>query len=63
MKITFDSNIWRKIATPQNFPKDSLRDIYFQINQAIISGKIEAYLSETIFILEAIKRIDRKYFF
>ena len=63
MKITFDSNIWRKIATPQNFPKDSLRDIYFQINQAIISGKIEAYLSETIFTLEAIKRIDRKVFF
>lgn len=63
MKITFDSNIWRKIATPQNFPKDPLTDIYFQINQAIISGKIEAYLSETIFTLEAIKRVERKKFF
>lgn len=63
MKITFDSNVWRKIVSPQNFPKDPLTETYFRINQAIISGKIEAYLSETIFTLEAIKRIERKDFF
>ncbi|WP_299676348.1 hypothetical protein [uncultured Dokdonia sp.] len=63
MKITFDSNTWRKIASPKNFPKDPFKKAYFEINKSIRLGKIEAYLSETIFTLEAVKRVERKSFF
>jgi hypothetical protein len=60
MIVTFDSNVWRKIASPDNFPKDPEFPINKRINSLIKNNKINAYLSETIFTLEAIKRIDRK---
>lgn len=63
MKVTFDSNIWRKIASPDRFPKEpSIQDIKV-IKNAIDSGTITAFLCETIFTLEAIHRKDRKDFF
>lgn len=63
MKITFDSNAWRKVVSPNNFPKDPLIHHYRIINEAIQSGKIVAFLSETIFTLEAVQRHGRKDFF
>ena len=63
MKITFDSNVWRKVASPDNFPKDPLNPDYRKIREAINDGRIKAFLSETIFTLEAINRKDRKQFF
>ena len=63
MIVTFDSNVWRKIASPNNFPKDPEYDVNFKLNSLIKQGKMEAYLSETIFTLEAIKRIERKQIF
>lgn len=63
MIITFDSNVWRKVASPDNFPKDPINPDYRIIRKAIDDGKIKAFLSETIFTLEAIKKKDRKQFF
>ncbi len=63
MKITFDSNTWRKVASPDNFPKDPIICDYKIIRDAINNGKIIPFISETVFTLEAIKKIDRKQFF
>jgi len=63
MKVTFDSNVWRKVTTPENFPKDPEIEHYKIIHDAINSKQIEAFLSETVFTLEAIKRDERKSFF
>ncbi|HRH36986.1 MAG TPA: hypothetical protein PK760_01490 [Flavobacteriales bacterium] len=63
MKVTFDSNTWRKVASPANFPKEPTITDYQKIRAAIDNGRVEAYLSETIFTLEAIQHVDRKSFF
>jgi hypothetical protein len=63
MKITFDSNTWRKVASPNNFPKEQSIDDYKIIREAINNKKIIPFISETVFTLEAIKKIDRKQFF
>lgn len=62
MKITFDSNIWRKVVSPHCFPNDEQISAYRIINQAIREGVIVPYISETIFTLEAIKKTERKSF-
>lgn len=55
MKITFDSNIWRKVASPDKFPKEpSINDIRL-IKEAIDKEEIIPFLCETIFTLEAIQ--------
>jgi len=63
MKITFDSNTWRKVATPDKFPKDPVNSDYRVIRNAINDGRIIPFISETVFTLEAIKKKDRKDFF
>ena len=63
MKITFDSNIWRKVASPDKFPKEPSISDFRVINEAIGQKKIIPFLCETIFTLEAIQRKDRKNFF
>lgn len=63
MIITFDSNTWRKVASPHKFPKDPIIGDYLTINTAIKEGRINPFLSETIFTLEGIKRGDRKKLF
>jgi hypothetical protein len=63
MRVTFDSNVWRKVASPDNFLKDPLSKDYFALKGFINNGLIKPFLSDTIFTLEAIKRKDRKQFF
>lgn len=63
MIVTFDSNTWRKIATPNNFPKDPLISKYRYIADKIKDGTIKPFISETIFTLEGVKRGDRKNIF
>lgn len=63
MKITFDSNIWRKVASPDKFPKEPSISDFRLIHEAIGQEKIIPFLCETIFTLEAIQRRDRKDFF
>lgn len=63
MKVTFDSNTWRKVASPDNFPKDPINGDYRTIREAINTGIIIPFISETVFTLEAIQKKDRKTFF
>jgi len=60
MKIIFDSNVWRIIVTPNKFPNEPLIEDFKKIRKAIQDGKIDPYLSETVFTIEAIKRTERK---
>ena len=41
MKITFDSNVWRKIASPDNFPKDPIIKDYRKELIAFIRNNIK----------------------
>jgi len=63
MKIVFDSNVWRKIFIPSNFPKDPDKELYISIRKHIDQKRIEPYLCETVFALEAYKKTDRKTIF
>lgn len=62
MKITFDSNVWQIVVYPEDYPQEPFIEKFKIINEAINSGKIEAFLSETIFTVEAIRKVDRKDF-
>lgn len=58
--ITFDSNVWRVIVSPDAFPKDSEIQAAKRVNSAIQLGRAEGRLSETVFTLEGVQRADRK---
>lgn len=58
-RVTFDSNVWRKVASPAKFPNDPHLDSYQKIHNACRAGIIQGFLSETTFTLEQIKREDR----
>lgn len=58
-KVVFDSNTWRKVASPSKFQKDTNAPLYQKIHEACASGDICGLLSETTFTLEQIKREDR----
>jgi len=60
MKMFFDSNVWQIVTLPFEFPDEPLIADFFKINQAIKDKKIEPFLSETIFTIEAIRKIERK---
>lgn len=63
MKVTFDSNVWRIVASPGSFPNEPSIEALRAIHDAIGRGSIEARLSETVFTLEAISRSGRREFF
>jgi len=63
MKIIFDSNVWQIVTLPTDFPNEPLLADFIKINQAIIDKKIEPFLSETIFTIEAIRKVERQDFF
>lgn len=63
MKIIFDSNVWQIVTLPSDFPNEPLIADFIKINQAIIDKKIEPFLSETIFTIEAIRKVERQDFF
>ena len=63
MKLTLDSNVWRQIVEPKEYLADPKIVKYQLINKLLKNGKIETFLSETIFTLEGIQRKDRKFFF
>lgn len=62
VKIIFDSNVWRHVSTPDNFPNDASYDAFKKIKEEVINGKIVPYISETVFTIESIKRKERKKF-
>lgn len=63
MKVMFDSNTWRKVIAPDDFNNEPYYNHYKTVHESIESGKIEAYLSETIFTTEAIVRKKRQGYF
>lgn len=63
MKIIFDSNIWRIITLPDDFPTEPSLADFKKIRQAIIDNRIEAFLSETVFTIEAIRKVERQDYF
>lgn len=63
IRVTFDSNVWRPIVSPDKFSKEPALVSYQKIRQAIIDKKVLACLAETMFTLEALKKGDRKEFF
>lgn len=60
MKVMFDSNIWQNVVCPDDYTSDPQYDALCKIHQLIEEGKIEAYLSETMFTLENVRKADRK---
>lgn len=58
-RVTFDSNVWRKVVTPSKFSRDSGIVTYRKINAACSSGQIAGFISETTLTIEQIKRDDR----
>lgn len=60
MKVTFDSNVWQPVCNPQDYQNDPSIAHFWKIRDAIASGQISAYLAETTFTLEAIKKADRQ---
>jgi len=62
MKITFDSNVWRHVCSSAVFPNDNSIEDFIKIKQAITENKIDPFISETVFTIEAIKRKERKTF-
>ena len=63
MRITFDSNVWRIISSPETFPNEPSIESFKAIRKAIDGKRIVPFLCETIFTLEAIQRKERKEFF
>ena len=63
MKVIFDSNVWQIVTIPEDYPNDPYLNDFKKIHKAIIDGKIEPYLSETIFTIEAIRKVERQDFF
>lgn len=63
MKIIFDSNVWQIVTLPSDFPDEPLIADFIKINQAIIDKIITPFLSETIFTVEAIRKVERQDFF
>jgi hypothetical protein len=63
LKVTFDSNVWRIVASPDSFPNEAGITSFRKINDAIKNNELLATLAETVFTLEAIKRSGRQVFF
>ena len=58
-KVTFDSNVWRKVASPDKFANDPEIATHRGIRAACRIGHISGFISETTFTLEQIKKADR----
>ncbi len=63
MEIIFDSNVWQIVTIPDEYPNEASLSDFKKIHQAIIDKKIEPYLSETVFTIEAIRKVERQDFF
>jgi hypothetical protein len=63
MKVVFDSNVWQIVVIPEEFLDEPFIEDFKKIRQAIIDKKIIPFLSETIFTIEAIRKVERQDFF
>ncbi|WP_155986342.1 hypothetical protein [Thioalkalivibrio sp. ALE9] len=58
-KVTLDSNVWRRVASPDMFPNAPDIASIRAIRALLTDGKLRGYISETTFTLEQIPRKDR----
>lgn len=63
MKIIFDSNVWQIVVIPNDFIDEPFLAEFKKIRQAIIDKRIDPFLSETVFTIEAIRKVERQDFF
>jgi hypothetical protein len=59
LSVTFDSNTLDKAARPPRFPKDPDQAAYTRVYDALSTGRLKGYFSETHVTLEGIKNVDR----
>jgi hypothetical protein len=62
MRVTFDSNVWRIVSSPETFPNEKSIIKFKAIRETIQHGEITPCLPEIIFTLEAIKKNKRQEF-
>jgi hypothetical protein len=55
LRITFDANVWKIVASPQTFPDAAGIEDFRTIHAAAASGKLLPSFPETVFTLEAVK--------
>lgn len=63
MKITLDSNVYRKVAAPNVFTKDPRHGDFTAIHNAIVAGGATGYVSDTVLTLEGIQKWQRPEYF
>jgi hypothetical protein len=57
--ITFDTNTLDKAARPERHPKDPARADFRKVREALKTGRLRGYFSQTLVTLEGIEKKDR----
>ena len=64
MPVTFDSNVYRLVVCPGEFPRDSRFEAMQWVHESKTIGSIQGNLNESILIIEAIeKKIEFNFLF
>jgi len=57
--VTFDTNTLDKAARPERHPKDPARASFSKVHEALKTGRLRGYFSDTLVTLEGIENEDR----
>ena len=63
MRVTFDSNVYRRIVSPEKFPRDTRSADLTLIHESLKDGLMQGFLCESIVTLEGVRRADRGDYF
>jgi hypothetical protein len=63
MRVTFDSNVWQMVVTPNLASKTALCDAFQAVHQALCTKQICGFICETVATLEAVRVEGRKTYF
>ena len=63
MRVTFDSNVYRRVVAPDMFPNDPTKPQVEKIHQHLNNHHISGFLSETVATLEGVTRSNRCSYF
>lgn len=59
MKVTFDTNVLDRATRPERYPRDPRTADFIKVHDAIETGKLKGYFSETLVTLEGVQKKDR----
>lgn len=62
IKVTFDSNVWEEIVLPEKLAIHESKSDLEVIKSGITSNIVKPYISDVIFILESVTKLDRARF-